>query len=132
MDKRAAKRDYKLSHRPMGVFQIRNVTNERVFVASSMNLPGAFNSNRFQLEMGNHRNKMLQADWNELGADKFEFEILEEVPERSDTGYDYKADVEFLEDLWLEKLEPYDDRGYNVRKKTREERLRMIAANRND
>ena len=116
----------------MGVFQIRNVTNERVFVASSMNLPGAFNSNRFQLEMGNHRNKMLQADWNELGADKFEFEILEEVPERSDTGYDYKADVEFLEDLWLEKLEPYDDRGYNVRKKTREERLRMIAANRND
>ena len=33
-------------------------------------------------------------------------------------------------DLWLEKLEPYDLKGYNVRKKTREERLRMIAANR--
>jgi hypothetical protein len=38
--------------------------------------------------------------------------------------------LEVLEDLWLEKLEPYGERGYNERKKTSEERLRMIAANR--
>jgi hypothetical protein len=34
-----------------------------------------------------------------------------------------------LEDLWLEKLEPYGEKGYNERKLSREERLRMIAAN---
>ena len=26
------------------------------------------------------------------------------------------ADLETLEDLWLEKLEPYGDKGYNERK----------------
>jgi hypothetical protein len=49
---------------------------------------------------------------------------------RENPDYDYKSDLEVLEDLWLEKLEPYGDKGYNERKKTREERLRMIAANR--
>ena len=42
----------------------------------------------------------------------------------------HSADLETLEDLWLEKLEPFGDNGYNERKLTREERLRMIAANR--
>ena len=73
---------------------------------------------------------MLQADWNEFGEDAFEFETLEDVVPRTDPNYDYAADLEMLEDLWLEKLEPYGDKGYNERKKTREERLQMIAANR--
>ena len=36
-----------------------------------------------------------------------------------------------MEEMWLEKLEPYGERGYNEKKLTREERLRKIAANRN-
>jgi len=50
--------------------------------------------------------KTLQLDWSELGENKFEFEIVEEVFPRSDPNYHYAADVEFLEDLWLEKIEP--------------------------
>lgn len=130
MDRKAAKLEYKLAHRSMGVFLIRNLTNEWVLVASGLNLSEAMNWSRSQLLAGNHPNRKLQQDRNELGPEKFEFEILEEVPPRSDPGYDHAADVAFLEDLWLEKLEPYGDLGYNVRKKTRAERLRMIAANR--
>jgi hypothetical protein len=58
--------------------------------------------------------------------------LLEDVTPKDDPNYDYKADLEFLEDLWLEKLEPYGERGYNEKKKTREERLQMIAAKRSD
>ncbi len=117
MDKAAAKLEYKLSHRPMGVFQIRNSVNEKIFVDSSLNMPGKINRHKFQLNAGVHPSKTLQADWYELGAAAFEFETLEPVEPRDDQNYDYAADLECLKDLWLEKLEPYGDKGYNERKR---------------
>lgn len=128
MDKRIAKLEYKHSHHLMGVFQIRNTVNEKLLVASSINIPGKINRIRFQLNANSHPSKRLQAEWNEFGESAFEFETLEPVNPRDDPNYDHAADVEFLEDLWLERLEPYGDKGYNERKKTREDRLRMIAS----
>lgn len=132
MNKKDAKLEYKLTHRTMGVFQIKNKIDEKVFVDSSINVPGKINRHKFQLNAGVHPSKTLQAEWNEHGEQGFEFEILEDILPRDDPNYNYAADLEFLEDLWLDKLEPYGDRGYNERKKTREERLRMIAANRSN
>jgi hypothetical protein len=114
----------------MGIFQIRNEASGKIFVGSSMDLTAMFNRVRFQLFAGAHPNKELESDWRQLGADKFAFEVLEEIVPQDDPNYDYKADLETMEDLWLEKLEPYGEKGYNERKKTREERLQMIAANR--
>ncbi len=130
MNKKDLKREYLETRRPIGVFQIRNTVSGKVFVGSSINLEGIFNRSEFELKAGGHRNRSLQADWNKVGAENFVFEILEEVFPRDNPDYDYAADLEVLEDLWLEKLEPYGEKGYNERKKTREERLRMIAANR--
>lgn len=113
----------------MGVFQIRNLKNEKIFVGSSTNLDGIFNRHRFQLNADGHPNKALQADWNASGEENFAFEILEELKPRE--NLDIKKELEFLEDLWLENLQPFGERGYNERKLTREERLRMIAANKN-
>ena len=127
MNKKDLKREYLETARPVGVFQIRNLKNNKVWVSSSVNLDGIFNRHRFALKAGSHQNKVLQTDWNELGAEKFAFEVLEELEPRA--GVDTKRELEFLEDLWLEKLEPYGERGYNVPKLSREERLRMIAAN---
>lgn len=128
MNKKDLKREYLETKQPMGIFQIRNLENGKVFIGSSLNLPGIINRHRFALESGGHQSKQLQADWNELGADNFAFEIMEELEPRP--NLDDRKELAFLEDLWLEKLEPYDERGYNERKKTREERLQMIAANR--
>ena len=132
MDKKAAKLAYKASRRPMGIFQVRNVVSGKRFVGSSVDLSAIFNRIRFQLFAGAHPNKDLEADWKRLGADKFTFDVLEEIVLREDPNYDYNADLETLEDLWLEKLQPYDEKGYNEKKKSRDERLRMIAANRGD
>ena len=128
MNKKDLIREYKETPRPMGVFQIRNLTNEKVFVGVSQNLEGIINRHRFALNAGGHQNKSLQKDWNESGAENFAFEILDELKRRE--NLDIKKELEFLEDLWLENLQPYGEKGYNERKKTREERLRMIAANR--
>lgn len=130
MDKKAAKLAYKASRRPVGVFAIRNLVNGKVLVGSSTDLTAIFNRIRFQLYAGGHPVKTLEADWKLYGTGKFEFEILEELPPQADQKYDPSADLEVLEDLWLEKLQPYGEKGYNEKKKTREERLRMIAANR--
>lgn len=126
VNRKKLKREYKQTPRPIGVFQIRNLTNEKVFVGASMNLDGIFNRHRFQLNAGSHKSKELQKDWNEAGAECFAFEILEELNQRE--GLDLPKELEFLEDLWLEQIQPYGEKGYNERKKTREERLRMIAA----
>lgn len=130
MDKKAAKLAYKASRRPMGVFAVRNLVNGKVFVGSSTDLSAIFNRIRFQLYAGAHPVKELEADWKRYGTGKFEFEVLEELPPQTDSNYDPAADLETLEDLWLEKLQPFGDKGYNEKKLTREERLRMIAANR--
>ena len=82
MDKKAALLEYKLSHRPMGVFQIRNTTNDKVFVDSSTNIPGKINRHKFALNMGSHASKSLQADWSEFGEAAFEFETIEPVEPR--------------------------------------------------
>ena len=131
MNKKQAKLDYKLNHRQMGVFHIRNLLNDKIFIASSMDVPAFINRIRFQLNAGSHPSRSLQKDWIELGEENFAFEILELVAAQPQADYNYRADVDFLEDLWLEKEQPYGEKGYNEKKKTREERLRMIAANRN-
>lgn len=127
MNKKDLKRQYKQALRPMGVYQIRNLVNEKVFIGSAFNLDGVFSKNKFQLDAGIHLNKSLQTDWDALGTDNFVFEILEEFSPRE--NLDLQGELSFLEDLWLEKSEPYGNKGYNERKKTREERLQMIAAN---
>jgi group I intron endonuclease len=125
LNKKELKQNYKQTERPIGVYQIVNLKNEKVFIGSSMNLDGIKNRNFFQLKLNGHPNKALQKDWNEFGEENFEFEILEEIEPRE--GLDYEKELEFLEDLWLENKQPYGDEGYNEKKKTREERLKMIA-----
>ncbi|MBO0858103.1 MAG: GIY-YIG nuclease family protein [Chloracidobacterium sp.] len=122
------KREYKLNPRPMGVYQIRNVINEKVLMGAANDLPGVLNRHKFQLKMGNHPNAALQADWNELGAEGFAFEILDEITPKE--GRDDRKELAFLEELWLEKSQPYGARGYNEKKKGEEEMLRLIAQNR--
>ena len=113
----------------MGVFQIRNLANGKIFVGSSMDLSAMFNRIRFQLYAGSHTNKELGSDWQAFGTGKFAFEVLEEIVPREDQNYNYASDLATLEDLWLEKLQPYGEKGYNVPKRSTEDRLRMIASN---
>ena len=127
---KAQKKAYQQSHRPMGIWAIRNLVNDKVLLGAALNLPGRLNRHKVELRMGGHKCQALQNDWNALGSERFTFEILDEISPRPDPAYDYRADLLLLEDMWLENLAPYGEKGYNEPKKTREERLRMIMANR--
>ena len=131
-DKKQLKKNYQQTPRAIGVFLIRNNLNDKVFLAAGVDLHGLMNRHRFQLKNGSHPNKQLQADWNESGRDNFAFEIVDELSPRAGDEVDYRAEVAFLEDLWLAKLKPFGERGYNLPKLSREEKLRRIAAKTRD
>ena len=131
-DKKKLKRAYQLERRPMGVFQIRNLLNERIFVAAGVDLQGVINRHRSELEAGGHMNKALQSDWTEFGSRSFAFEVLDQMLPGNDARQDPRKDLASLKELWLEKLQPYGERGYNERELNREEKLQQIAARRRD
>lgn len=103
-----------------GVFQVKNTVNGRILLGSSLNLQGPLNAHRFMLTIGSHRNRDLQKDWNEFGEDKFVFEILETVKIKDEPGFDIKDELTLLEQIWIEKLRPFGERGYNKDDKIRQ------------
>ena len=107
------RRAYKESPRQAGIFQIKNTRTGRILLGSSTNLHGPLNKHRFMLSIGRHDNAVLQKDWNELGADAFTFEILEIVKPSNDPLFNLDDELTLLEQIWLEKLQPFGERGYN-------------------
>lgn len=111
------KKLYKQQYSPdMGIYQIRNRVNGKIYIDSSNNLAGTETSRMFQLRMGKVVfNPLLQKDLNEFGADNFEFTVLEVLP----TPKPSDNIVQLLTGMklnWQEKLQPFGELGYNNRK----------------
>jgi hypothetical protein len=107
------KREYKERKKPAGIFQVKNTANGKVLLGSSLNLEGPLNSHKFMLTIGRHRNEALQKEWNEFGADRFVFEILEVVKVKDDPDFNLADELTLLEQIWIEKLQPFGEKGYN-------------------
>ena len=110
------KRAYKEAKGNMGVFQIKNNVNGKIFIDSCFEVAKDKQREYFGLRLGSHMNKELQKEWNEYGEDSFSYEILEMVEYDKSTDTDLKYELKKLEEKWLEKLQPYDEKGYNRRK----------------
>ena len=63
------KEAYKQRKSKMGVFQIKNNTNGKIFIGSSIDLDAMWNRQKMQLQFGNHPNKALQKEWKEFGEE---------------------------------------------------------------
>jgi len=107
------KEEYKLMKFRMGVFRIVNLVSGKMYIGSSPDLVANWHAERLQLNMGIHCNDALQSDWKQLEADNFKYEILEEIEQNNDPGVDWKKELKALEEIILEELQPYNDRGYN-------------------
>ena len=114
------KREYKERKKPAGVFQVKNTANGKVLLGSSLNLEGSLNKHRFMLIMGSHINASLQHDWNTYGPEHFVFEILEVVRVKDDPGFSVEDELTLLEQIWIETLQPFGEKGYNEAGKVRE------------
>jgi hypothetical protein len=111
--KKELKDEYKLKKFKIGVFQIRNTINEKVFIDSSPNLDAVWNRHKSELNFGGHRNVILQNEWKEFGEEKFKFEILSEIVQKDDLKTDYTKEARELAAMFIEDLQPFGDKGYN-------------------
>ena len=90
------KDEYKMKKFRIGVFQIRNTINGKVFVDSSPNLDAIWNRHKMELNFGGHRNVVLQQEWKEFGEENFRFEILSEIAQKDDEKTDYAKEAKQL------------------------------------
>jgi hypothetical protein len=113
VDRRAElKRQAREAKPEAGVYRIRNARDGKALVESTLNLR-SLNGVRMFLARGEHRNERLRADLAALGPDSFVVEVLEVLPE--DEGLVWRRDaLARLEAAWLERLQPYGERGYNA------------------
>ena len=100
--KRDLIREYKEREKREGIFALRCAPTGEVWVASSRDLDKQENGIRFQLKMGSHMNKALQAAWNDHGADAFAFEVLEGI--KDDNALLIPALLKDRLAHWLERL----------------------------
>jgi len=77
--KKELKNEYRSLKFRVGVFQILNKKEDRIFLQISTDLDRAFNSDLFQLKAGMHSNKMLQKDWDQSGPESFEFSVFDKL-----------------------------------------------------
>lgn len=111
--------EYKNRQPNMGVYQIRNKANGKIQLLSSLNLDGALNRFQFDLKMGltmGPWKRELKEDLARYGPENLVFEVLDRLKPVEEPQHDYKEDLKTLEELWLEKLQPYAERGYHKQK----------------
>lgn len=102
--------EYKRMKTYMGVIQITNRINGKIFVNSYPDLKNKWLVLQGQLEIGRFVNAELQRDWEEFGAEAFAYEELER--KEADEVTDMRWELKQMLKPWLVKLQPYGDRGY--------------------
>ena len=110
--KKQLKDEYKQMKFPMGVFQIRNLTNDKVMIDNSVDMLSKWNRHKLELNFGSHRNVALQKDWSEKGESNFVFEVLSELKSKDGEVINYNKELRELQKMVLEELNISDDLIY--------------------
>ena len=91
-----------------GVYYIRNIINEKMYIGSSVDIKRRISQHKSQLNHNRHYNPYLQNAWNKYGEDNFEFGILEE----------FCGDFDELREIEADYIEYFQtcnrDTGYNM------------------
>ena len=112
-DRKELLRQYKETPRTMGVAVVRHTESGRAFLFANLDINALVNRYRTQLRMGSHPNRALQQDWNRFGEAAFAFEVLDTLTPKDDPEVKPEEELRLLEALWLEKVEPFGEKGYN-------------------
>lgn len=87
------------------IYQIRNLTNDKVYVGSAVDFERRKKRHLQQLKNGIHHSLPLQRAFNKYGFENFVFEIIKEC----------EKEVLFKEEQqYLDIMKPFDSNGYNV------------------
>ncbi len=103
--KKEARSKYKEAYKAPGVFMIKNLVTDEVFIKGVVGVKSATNRYKFELMMGRNLYKKLQSSWNKYGADNFEFSILEEIKNHDEPYFNYERALGACERKWKDKYD---------------------------
>lgn len=86
----------------MGIYTIRDRASGHRLLGASRNVHAAMNRARFELRMGKHADRVLQAAWNRNGVDGLGFDVLELLKEREEAEFDCAGELKALEQIHRE------------------------------
>lgn len=97
-----------MSEMRSGVYEIKNIKNNKIYIGGSINISERWNEHRRELSKNNHHSPHLQNAWNKYGEDCFNFNVLE---------WCHEDDVFDREQYYLDTYKSYDkNNGYNIAK----------------
>ena len=88
-----------------GVYQIRNLINNKVYVGSAVDINRRKREHYTQLSKGKHCNQKLQNAYNQYGVENFSFEIVESVED--------PQQLISREQYYIDKFNAVNE-GYNI------------------
>jgi hypothetical protein len=89
-----------------GIYQIRCVANDKIYIGSSVDLRNRWAFHCRALRFGRHSNRYLQAAWDDYGPDAFDFTIIEYVS---------KDELIVVEQYWIDRTRCTDRGvGFNI------------------
>jgi len=87
-----------------GLYEIRNLINDKIYVGSAIDIPQRFRSHKSSLRRHKHYNPILQNSWNKYGEKNFSFKKILLC---------FKKNLIFYEQLYLD-LYSCVDQGFNI------------------
>jgi hypothetical protein len=102
--KRQIIRDYKEREVSPGIFAVRCLATGERWIGPSRNLDAQQNGIWFQLRLGSHRVKAMQAAWNAHGEAGLVYEIVERIEDENLTPYLLNAELKDRLAFWREEL----------------------------
>lgn len=92
----------------LGIYQIRNAVNGKVYVGQSRDVRRRWKRHQATITARKHENIHLQRAWDKYGGEAFVFEVLEIV--------DDENALTDKEQCWIDRCQASDDNyGYNLR-----------------
>jgi group I intron endonuclease len=101
------KEDFTWDNKTGGIYQIKNMINNKVYIGSTKYFYGRFKRHENNLLLNKHDNSHLQRAWNKYGENNFEFNVIEIV--------DNEDDLLNREQFWIDNFNSSNsDYGYNI------------------
>src|SRR3990167_7223677 len=103
-----------------GIYQIRNLSNNKIYIGQSINIPGRIKNHKALLRDGKHHSLHLQNAYNKYGVESFEFATVLLCEQHELTRYE-QALVDRLAPQYNAKLECVNSpKGIKLRESTKQ------------
>jgi len=113
IDKRQISKEYKQQKQPAGIYAVHNKVDNKMYIGTSKNLPAVVRRFEFTLQMESFPYQKLIDDYKKLGKENFKVKILDELELKNETDKEITAELNQLEELWIEKLKGEGVSFYN-------------------